>query len=71
MEFQACFAQDPAGADLHISGGGDSGFDHAAIGEPRAEALAGTRRFIDQHPLPSMMWRSTPIDIEVTLDRAG
>lgn len=69
VEFQACFAEDPAWADLHI--GGDSGFDHAALGAPRADALAATRRLIDQDPLLSAMWRSTPIDIEVTLDRAG
>ncbi|WP_326607331.1 hypothetical protein OG930_37780 [Streptomyces sp. NBC_01799] len=71
MEFQACFAEDPAWADLHVNGGGDSGFDHAAIGEPRADALAATRRFIEQEPLLSVMWRSAPIDIGVTLDRAG
>ncbi|MFD7396372.1 hypothetical protein ACFV60_15210 [Streptomyces virginiae] len=69
VEFQACFAEDPAWADLHI--GGDTGFDHAAIGAPRADALADTRRLIDRDPLLSAMWRSTPIDIEVTLDRAG
>lgn len=70
VEFQACFAEDSAWADLHINGG-DSGYDHAAIGGPRAAALAATRRSIDQNPLLSAMWRSTPIDIEVTLDRAG
>ncbi|MFB8077132.1 hypothetical protein [Streptomyces sp. NPDC056013] len=70
VEFQACFAEDPAWADLHIIGGGDSGFDHAAIGEPRADALAATHRFIEQDPLLSAMWRSAPVDIEVTLDRA-
>ncbi|MEV4189990.1 hypothetical protein [Streptomyces toxytricini] len=59
----------PAWADLHISGGGDSGLDHAAIGEPRADALAA-RRFIDQDPPLSAMWRSAPIGIEVMLDRA-
>lgn len=71
VEFQACFAEDPAWADLHITGGGDSGFDHAAVGEPRAAALAATRRFIDQDPLLSAMWRSAPVEIEVVLDRAG
>ncbi|MFJ5138958.1 hypothetical protein [Streptomyces sp. NPDC088707] len=70
VAFQACFAEDPAWADLRINGAGDSGFDHAAIGEPRADALAQTRHFIDQDPLLSAMWRSAPIDIEVTLDRA-
>ncbi|MFJ4717542.1 hypothetical protein [Streptomyces luteogriseus] len=70
VEFQACFAEDPAWADLHISGGGDSGFDHAAIGQPRANALAETRRFIDQVLSLSAMLRSAPIDIKVTLDRA-
>ncbi|MFB6824811.1 hypothetical protein ACFCXA_24900 [Streptomyces virginiae] len=69
VEFRACFAGDPAWAGLHI--GGDSGFDHAAIGVPRAEALAATRRLIDQDPLLSAMWRDTPIDIEVTSDQAG
>lgn len=67
---QACFAEDPAWADLHISGGGDSGFDPAPIGGPRADALVETRRFIDQEPLLSAMWRSAPVDIEVRLDRA-
>ncbi|MGW3466596.1 hypothetical protein ACWDE9_46920 [Streptomyces olivaceoviridis] len=71
VEFQACFAEDPAWADLHICGGGDSGFDHAAIGEPGAEELGATRRFIDQDPVLSAMWRSAPIDIDVALDRAG
>ncbi|MGW3327612.1 hypothetical protein [Streptomyces virginiae] len=71
VEFQACFAEAPAWADLNISGGGNSGFDPAAIGEPRADALAATRRFIDQAPLLGAMRRSAPIDIEVTLDRAG
>ncbi|MEU4150079.1 hypothetical protein [Streptomyces sp. NPDC026659] len=71
VEFQACFAEDPAWASLYISGGGDSGFDHAAIGRPRADALAATRRFIDQDPLLSVMWRSAPTDIDVTLHRAG
>ncbi|MFE6815392.1 hypothetical protein [Streptomyces sp. NPDC057677] len=71
VEVQACFAEDPAWADLHITGGGDSGFDHAAIGELRADALAATHRFIEQDPLLSAMWRSAPVDIEVTLDRAG
>ncbi|MEU5959035.1 hypothetical protein [Streptomyces sp. NPDC047525] len=70
VEFQACFAEDPAWADLHTSGGGDSGFDHTAIGEPRADALTATRRFIDQDPLLGAMWRSAPIDSEVTLYRA-
>ncbi|MFF4898097.1 hypothetical protein [Streptomyces sp. NPDC001068] len=70
VELQACFAEDPAWADLHISGGGDSGFDHAAIGEPRADALAETRRFIDQEPILNAMWRSTPIGIEVMQERA-
>ncbi|MGQ4421065.1 hypothetical protein ACN6LA_001683, partial [Streptomyces sp. SAS_269] len=71
VEFQACFTEDPAWVDLHISGGGNSGFDHAAIGKPRADALAATRRYIDQDPLLSAMWQSAPTDIEVPLDRAG
>ncbi|MFJ6408167.1 hypothetical protein ACIQK9_21870 [Streptomyces hydrogenans] len=70
VEFQACFAEDSAWADLHLRGG-DSSYDHAAIGEPRADALTATRRSIDQDPLLSAMWQSHPIDIEVTLDRAG
>ncbi|MEU6366420.1 hypothetical protein ABZ876_11835 [Streptomyces sp. NPDC046931] len=69
--FQACFTDNPAWADLHISGGGNSGFDRAAIGKPRADALAAIRRYIDQDPLLSVMWQSVPTDIEVTLDRAG
>ncbi len=71
VEFQACFTVDPAWAALHSGGGGNSGFDHAAIGKPRADALAATRRYIDQDPLLSAMWRSAPIDFEVTLDPAG
>ncbi|MDV9193570.1 hypothetical protein R6L23_36095 [Streptomyces sp. SR27] len=71
VEFQACFAEDPAWADLHISGGGDTGFVDAAIGKPRADALAATRRFIDEDPLLSALWRSAPIEIDVTLERAG
>ncbi|MFE2309832.1 hypothetical protein [Streptomyces sp. NPDC059411] len=71
VEFQACFAEDPAWAGLHVSGAGDSGFDHAAIGGPRADALSATLRLIEQDPLLSAMWRSTPTHTEVTLDRAG
>ncbi|MEU6777037.1 hypothetical protein [Streptomyces sp. NPDC046759] len=71
MGFQACFTDNHAWADLHISGGGNSGFDHAAIGKPSADALAAVRRYIDQDPLLSVMWQSVPTDIEVTLDRAG
>ncbi|MGA5411355.1 hypothetical protein ACPCSC_29390 [Streptomyces lavendulocolor] len=71
IEFQACLAEDPARVDLHIICGGDSGFDHAVIGGPRADALAETRRFIGQDPLLSAMWRSAPIDTEVMLDPAG
>ncbi|WP_371615248.1 hypothetical protein [Streptomyces sp. NBC_00454] len=70
VELQVSFAEDPAWADLHVKGG-NSGFDHAAIGEPRAAALADARRFIEQDPLLGAMWRSAPIDLEVTLDRAG
>ena len=70
VELKATFADDPAWAPLHSGSDGNSGFDAAAIGEPRARALADTRRFIDQHPLLSMMWRSAPVGVEVTLDRA-
>ncbi|MFZ3467789.1 hypothetical protein ACODT3_38445 [Streptomyces sp. 4.24] len=71
VEFQASFADDPAWASLSGSGAGDSGFDGAEIGLPRAAALADTRRLIEQEPLLRAMWRSAPIDIEVTLDHAG
>ncbi|MFK0017425.1 hypothetical protein [Streptomyces sp. NPDC091027] len=71
VEFLACFAEAPALVHPRISEGGDSGFDHAAIGEPRAGALEATRRFIVQDPLLSEIWESVPVDIAVTLDRAG
>ncbi|MGV9248796.1 hypothetical protein [Streptomyces sp. NPDC003710] len=69
--FQACLTDDPAWADLHISGGGNSGFGRAAIGKPRTDALAAIRRYIEQDPLLSVRWQSVPTDIEVTLDREG
>ncbi|MFG2113757.1 hypothetical protein ACGFRB_14180 [Streptomyces sp. NPDC048718] len=71
VEFQAVFAENPAWAGLLGSdGGGDTGFDFAPLGSPRAEALADTRRFIDGHPVLSVMWRSTPVETGVSLGRA-
>ncbi|MFD9083810.1 hypothetical protein [Streptomyces erythrochromogenes] len=71
VELQVFFANDSPWAGPLADGGGDSGFDFAAIGTPRADALAATRRFIDQEPLLGVMWRSAPTGAEVTLDRAG
>ncbi|WP_157879787.1 hypothetical protein [Streptomyces yangpuensis] len=71
VELEVFFAEDSPWAGPLADGGGDSGFDFAAIGTPRADALAATLRFIDQEPLLGVMWRSAPTGAEVTLDRAG
>ncbi|MFJ1569448.1 hypothetical protein ACIOG8_35430 [Streptomyces erythrochromogenes] len=60
----------PGRAGPLAGGGGDSGFDFTAIGTPRADALAATRRFTDRDPLLGVMWRSAPTGAEVMLDRA-
>lgn len=71
VEFEACFAKDlpwpdPRGQDA----GGNTGFDFAPVGGPRADALAATRGFIERHPLLGAMWRSAPATTRVRLERA-
>ncbi len=71
VDLEVFFAEDSPWAGSLADGGGNSGFDFAALGTPRADALAATRRSIEQDPLLGAMWRSAPTGAEVTLDRAG
>lgn len=71
VELQLVFHEDPAWADTDSIGLQDTGFDFAEIGEPRAVALAETRRFIHSDPQLAAMWRAKPARSELTLDRAG
>ncbi|MBO1330869.1 hypothetical protein [Streptomyces sp. VRA16 Mangrove soil] len=70
VEFRARFADDAAPGHQPVIAGGDSGFDFAALGAPRAAALAALRRLVDWEPALSALWRAAPVSVEVTLDQA-
>lgn len=69
IELQMIFAEDPTWADLDEMAWSNSGFDFNPIGPERAAALAQVTTFLETLPQICSLWRATPAESKLSMDR--